>query len=107
MGKKEKSKDRRIRPWMEYRLHVVVFILVIIAEFIGVQKINIVGTVSIVLMPLLYAMVMGLILFLAKPVNFIQNHESKVAEGLMILFMVALVQALSIIPSVAYVCRMV
>lgn len=81
MGKKEKSHDRKIRPWMEYKLHIVVFVLVIIAEFIGVKKLNITGTVSIVLMPLLYAMIMGLALFLAKPVKFIQNHESKVAEG--------------------------
>lgn len=59
MGKKEKSHDRKIRPWMEYKLHIVVFVLVIIAEFIGVKKLNITGTVSIVLMPLLYAMIMG------------------------------------------------
>lgn len=41
MGKKEKSHDRKIRPWMEYKLHIVVFVLVIIAEFIGVKKLNI------------------------------------------------------------------
>ena len=63
MGKKKESHDRKIRPWMEYKLHIVVFVLVIIAEFIGVKKLNITGTVSIVLMPLLYAMIMGLALF--------------------------------------------
>ena len=96
MGKKKESHDRKIRPWMEYKLHIVVFVLVIIAEFIGVKKLNITGTVSIVLMPLLYAMIMGLALFLAKPVKFIQNHESKVAEGLMILFMVPIIVKLAL-----------
>ena len=66
MGKKKESHDRKIRPWMEYKLHIVVFVLVVIAEFIGVKKLNITGTVSIVLMPLLYAMIMGLALFLAS-----------------------------------------
>ena len=96
MGKKKESHDRKIRPWMEYKLHIVVFVLVVIAEFIGVKKLNITGTVSIVLMPLLYAMIMGLALFLAKPVKFIQNHESKVAEGLMILFMVPIIVKLAL-----------
>ena len=96
MGKKKESHDRKIRPWMEYKLHIVVFVLVVIAELIGVKKLNITGTVSIVLMPLLYAMIMGLALFLAKPVKFIQNHESKIAEGLMILFMVPIIVKLAL-----------
>ena len=96
MGKKEEPQDRKIRPWMEYKLHIVVFVLVIIAELIGVRKLNITSTVSIVLMPLLYAMIMGLVLFLAKPVKFIKNHESKVAEGLMILFMVPIIVKLAL-----------
>ncbi len=96
MGKDNKSQKRKIRPWMEYKLHIVVFILVIIAELIGTQRIYLTKTVSIVLMPLLYAMVLGLGLFLAKPIKFIQNHESKVAEGLMILFMVPLLAKLAV-----------
>ena len=96
MSKDKNSNQRKLRPWMEYKLHIVVFFLVIIAEFISIRKIYLTSDVCIVLMPLLYAMIMGLLLYLAKPFKPIQNHESKVAEGLMILFMVPLLAKLAI-----------
>ncbi len=96
MSKDKESDSRKIRPWMEYKLHIVVFFLVVIAELIGTQKIHLSKNIIIVLMPLLYAMILGLILFLAKPFKFIQKHESKVAEGLMILFMVPILAKLAV-----------
>ena len=67
MSKDKNSNQRKLRPWMEYKLHIVVFFLVIIAEFISIRKIYLTSDVCIVLMPLLYAMIMGLLLYLAKP----------------------------------------
>ena len=96
MSKDKNSNQRKLRPWMEYKLHIVVFFLVIFAEFISIRKIYLTSDVCIVLMPLLYAMILGLGLYLAKPFKLIQNHESKVAEGLMILFMVPLLAKLAI-----------
>ncbi|WP_288268571.1 DUF3100 domain-containing protein [uncultured Methanobrevibacter sp.] len=96
MSKESTSQDRKIRPWMEYKLHIVVLFLVIIAEWIGMKKFNLGGNVSIVIMPLLYAMVIGLAFYLAKPITFIGNHESKVAEGLMLLFMTPLLAKLAV-----------
>ncbi len=96
MSKDNNSNKPKIRPWMEYKLHIVVFILVIIAELIGTRRIFLTDTISIVLMPLLYAMVLGLVFFLAKPIKFIQNHESKVSEGLLILFMIPLLAKLAV-----------
>ena len=96
MSNDKKSNSPRPRPWMEYKLHIVVFFLVIIAELIGTRKIYLTKNIIIVLMPLLYAMVLGLGLFLFKPFKFIQNHESKVAENLMILFMVPILAKLAI-----------
>ena len=39
MSNDKKSNSPRPRPWMEYKLHIVVFFLVIIAELIGTRKI--------------------------------------------------------------------
>lgn len=63
---------------------------------IGVQEIKITDTVSILLLPLIYALVLGLLLYLAKPVKFVGSRQSKVAEGAMILFIGVLITKLAI-----------
>ena len=91
-----KKKGLKRFPWLEYKLHIVVLILVIIAQLIGIQRIYLTDTVSIVIMPLLYAMILGLVCYLAKPIKFIGSHESKVAEGLMLLFIGPLLAKLAV-----------
>ena len=54
--------------------------------FIGVIEIDLTDNIQIVLLPLLYALVMGLALFLAKPIKFVGSRQAKVAEGVMVLF---------------------
>ncbi|MBO7443832.1 MAG: DUF3100 domain-containing protein [Methanobrevibacter sp.] len=91
--------DRAIKkrpPWKEFTLHIVVFVLVVISMFIGVKEIKITDTISILLLPLIYALVMGLALFLAKPIKFVGPEQSKVAEGAMVLFIGVLITKLAI-----------
>ena len=91
--------DRAIKkrpPWVEYKLHIVVFVLVIISMFIGVIEIQLTDTIEIFLLPLLYALVMGLGLFLAKPIKFVGSKQSKVAEGTMVIFIGVLIAKLAI-----------
>lgn len=90
------KKHKKNAPWNEYKLHVVILFLAIIAQLIGIQRIYITNTVSVVIMPLLYAMILGLLLYLAKPIKFIGSHESKVAESLMILFIAPLLAKLAV-----------
>ena len=63
---------------------------------IGVKEIKITDTISILLLPLIYALVLGLALYLAKPVKFIGRKQSKVAEGAMVLFIGVLITKLAI-----------
>ena len=72
------------------------FILVIISMFIGVKEIKITDTISVLLLPLIYALVMGLGLYLAKPIKFVGSKQSKVAEGAMVLFIGVLIAKLAI-----------
>ena len=91
--------DRAVKkrpPWVEYKVHIVVFVLVIISMFIGVIEIKITDDIRIILLPLLYALVMGLALFLAKPIKFVGSKQSKVAEGVMVLFIGVLIAKLAI-----------
>ena len=89
--------DKQIRkPWREYKLHITVLVIAVIAQLIGVRNINFGGGFSIVLMPLVYAMLMGLILYLAKPVKFIGRKQSKMAEGAMLIFIGILLAKLAV-----------
>ena len=91
--------DRAIKkrpPWKEYNLHIVVFVLVVISMFVGVKEIEITDTISVLLLPLIYALVLGLALYLAKPIKFVGPKQSKVAEGAMVLFIGVLITKLAI-----------
>ena len=91
--------DRAVKkrpPWVDYKVHILVFVLVIISMFIGVIEIKITDNIQIILLPLLYALVMGLALFLAKPIKFVGSKQSKGAEGVMVLFIGVLIGKLAI-----------
>ena len=90
--------DKRIlkkNPWRDYRLHGTIIVLVVIAELIGPVEIQLSKTVSVSIMPLLYSMSLGLIVYLAKPVKWIQRKQARVAEGAMMLFIGVLIAKLA------------
>ena len=91
--------DRAIKkrpPWKEYHLHIIVLVLVIIAMFIGIKEIRITDTISFLLLPLIYALVMGLALYLIKSIKWVGPSQAKVAEGVMVLFIGVLLSKLAI-----------
>ena len=63
---------------------------------IGVIEIKIIDTISFLILPLVYALVMGLALYLAKSVKFIGPEQSRVAEGVMVLLIGVLLAKLAI-----------
>ena len=91
--------DKRIlkkNPWKDYRLHITVLLLVVIAELIGPIEIPLSKGVEVSIMPLLYSMVLGLIFYLAKPIKWIQRKQARVAEGAMMLFIGILIAKLAV-----------
>ncbi|MFC4557791.1 DUF3100 domain-containing protein [Virgibacillus kekensis] len=54
--------EQTINMWKDWRLHVLVFAIVILTEFIGIHEIP-VGAGVILLLPMLYAVVIGIGLF--------------------------------------------
>ncbi|MBP5699714.1 MAG: DUF3100 domain-containing protein, partial [Methanobrevibacter sp.] len=63
---------------------------------IGIIEIKITDTISFLLLPLIYSLVMGLILYLAKPFKYIDLEQAKVAEGVMVLLIGVLLCKLAI-----------
>ena len=90
--------DRAIKrspPWKEYNLHLIVLVLVVISMFIGIIEIEITDTISFLLLPLIYSLVMGLILYLSKSFKWIGPEQAKVAEGVMVLLIGVLLSKLT------------
>ena len=91
--------DRAIKrrpPWRELNLNFVVLILVVISMSIGIIEIKITDTISFLLLPLIYSLIMDLILYLAKPFKYIDLEQAKVAEGVMVLLIGVLLCKLAI-----------
>ena len=63
---------------------------------IGVINIRITDTISFLLLPLIYSLVMALALYLIKSVKFIGPKQAKVAEGVMVLLIGVLLAKLAI-----------
>ena len=61
-------------------LHLTLLVVVLLCEQINTIKIP-VGNASIMFLPLLYAMVIGLVLYLIKPVKWINDESSKTANS--------------------------
>ena len=95
---REKTDKRILRknPWRDYRLHITILFLVIIAELIGTIKIPLTKDVAITIMPLIYTIILGLIFYLAKPIKWIQRKQARIAEGAMMLFIGVLIAKLAV-----------
>lgn len=94
-----KKTDKRIlkkNPWKDYRLHITILFLVIIAESIGPIEIELLEGVEVSIMPLLYSMVLGLTCYLAKPIKWIKKRQARIAEGAMMLFIGILIAKLAV-----------
>ena len=91
--------DKRIlkkNPWRDYRLHITVLILVVIAELIGPITIPVTKDVSFTIMPLIYTIILGLAFYLAKPIKWIKRKQARIAEGAMMLFIGVLIAKLAV-----------
>ena len=79
----------------DYKLHITVFISIILAQFIGIRTINISG-ISIVLMPLLYSLIFAIAFYLIKPIKWISKKQSDRSTAIMMLLIGPLLAKLAI-----------
>lgn len=79
--------------WKDWRLHLLVLILVLLTEWIGTIQFN-VGPGVVLLLPMLYAMVLGLLLYFTPVVK---EKQSKNAESLIVLGVTFLIAKIGVI----------
>ncbi len=82
--------------WKEYRLHIAVLVIVLIAELVIRKQTFRIGSIAITFQPLVFAMVLGLIACLIKPLKWVGEHESEAASGTMLIFLGPLLAKLAI-----------
>ena len=80
----------------DYKLHLTIFLCVIISEYIGVIALEIAG-VNIVLMPLLYALVLAIAFYITKPFEWIEKTQSEESSAIMMLLVGPLLVKLAIL----------
>lgn len=91
----EVGNKEQVVAWKQYRLHICVLIIALIAEKIGTQTIKL-GSISISFLPLVFAMLIALIAYIAKPIVFLQEREATASEGIMLIFLGPLLAKLAI-----------
>ncbi len=79
----------------DYKLHLTILFSIIIAEYIGVIALDILG-VNIVLMPLLYSLVLAIAFYLAKPFKWISEDQADESSAIMMLLVGPLLVKLAI-----------
>lgn len=84
----------------DYKLFITVLVLTIISEKVGIIKIP-AGPGTITLLPLIYAMLIGLALYLFKPVSFIKEEQANTAGPLISIGITLLIAKMSITSGVA------
>jgi hypothetical protein len=79
--------------WKDWRLHAVVFGIILVTEFIGIHKFS-VGPGIILLLPMLYAILIGLALYFTP---LITEKQAKNAEPLIVLGVTLLIAKIGVI----------
>lgn len=79
--------------WKDWRLHAIVLVIVLITEAIGQFSIT-VGPGVILLLPMLYALIIGLVLFFTP---LVKEEQSKNAEPIIVLGVALLLAKIGVI----------
>lgn len=90
------KEDAGFAPWKDYRLHLTVLCIAIVSELIGIRKLRISANVAISFLPLVYAIIIGVIVYLAEPIRFVGKKQATNAETLMLIFIGPLLAKLAI-----------
>lgn len=92
--------EKKPMLFADYKLFITVLVITIICEKIGVVKIPM-GPGTITLLPLIYAMLIGLILYLIKPLTFLKEKQADTAGSLISIGITLLIAKMSITSGVA------
>ena len=79
--------NKQAQLWKDWRLHTLTFIVVLISEAIGTHKFNL-GPTSLLLMPVVYAVILGLIAYFTP---LVKKKQAKNAEPMVFIAVALLI----------------
>lgn len=79
--------NKQIQLWKDWRLHTLTFVIVLISEGIGTHKFNL-GPTSLLLMPVVYAVILGLIAYFTP---LVKKKQAKNAEPMVFIAVALLI----------------
>lgn len=97
----EEKSTKKTSVWKQYKLHISVLVITLLAELV-IRKQTITfsnakyGSLAINFQPFVFAMVLGLIFYLSKPIKWVKEKEAQAASGTMLLFIGPLLAKLAI-----------
>ncbi|MGN1322314.1 MAG: DUF3100 domain-containing protein [Methanosphaera sp.] len=94
MDKKDKTDSIDM---FDYKLHLTILIIVVISEYIGIFHIHLIKGVSLVILPIIYALVLAMLLYQLKPFKWIDEKQSRTSSKLLLLLIGPLIAKLAII----------
>ena len=96
LDKEKSNRNNKFKTLIiDSKLHLVVLFIVMLSMAIGTHKITILNTIHVIVLPLIFALIFALILFLANT-KLLGEKESKLAESLMALFISVLIAKLAV-----------
>lgn len=87
--------EKKTLLFKDYKLYLTVLVITIICERIGSVKIP-AGPGTITLLPMIYAMILCLALYLFKPAKFLKEKQSNTASSLISIGITLLIAKISI-----------
>jgi len=87
--------------WKQYKLHLAVLVIILVAELVIRKQTltfsnSVYGQLAISFQPFVFAMLLGLIAYLAKGIKGVGDNESEAASGTMLIFIGPLLAKLAI-----------
>lgn len=81
----------------DYKLHLSVLLIFLISQYIGELKYSLFNQVTIILLPMIYALIISVILYKSSKITWINIKQSKTASIIMLIIIGPLIAKLSII----------
>lgn len=92
--------EKKQNLFTDYRLYLTVLVVTIVSEMIGSKKIPL-GPGNIILLPMIYAMLISLAIYLIKPLKILKERQSDTASSMISIGITLLIAKMSITSGVA------
>ena len=94
---KEKITNINIEDVLNYKLHISVLVIFLISTSIGVIKFSVFDTITIIILPLVFALLFSIIAYLTNYIKWIDKKESQAATVIFAVIICPLIAKLAII----------